>query len=81
MGLEKKIADLSKAYSDAAESPAGQRLGMLFDEGSFVRLDSLSGSASVVAGFGTVEGACVYAFSQNTECENGSVSAKLISKL
>ena len=81
MGLEKKIADLSSAYSNVADSAAAERLNMLFDEGSFVQLDSLAGSTGIVTGFGTIDGVCAYAFAQNSECEGGSVSSILTTKL
>lgn len=81
MGLENKIAALSDAYSSIADSAAVERLNMLFDEGSFVRLDSLSGSTGIITGFGTIEGVSAYAFAQNPESDGGAVSVSLTSKL
>lgn len=69
-------------------NPARARLAALFDPDSFVELDAFVQSgeneAGVVAGYGLVEGAVVYAFSQDVSVNSGAVSkahAKKIKKV
>ncbi len=59
-------------------------LERFFDENSFVETDALLDTSSAVAGWGTVDGVTVFAFSQNVSEMGGAVSknqAKKISKL
>lgn len=64
--------------SELKDSDALARLEALFDDGSFTRIDayakSASGEVEVVAGFGTVNGCAVYAFSQDITVDDGAVS-------
>lgn len=70
------------------DSPARARLAMLFDPGTFVELDRYmmaeEDMAGVVAGYGLVEGATVYAYAQEATVNSGAVSeyhAKKICKV
>lgn len=81
-----KLSELRAAVDPGC--PARARLASLFDEGSFVELDAFvkaeNGEAGVVAGYGTVEGGMVYAFSQDVTADKGAVSvahAKKIKKV
>lgn len=60
------------------KSAALQRLELLFDDADFTRIDAFAkssdGSVEVAAGFGTVNGAAVYAFSQDIAADGGAVS-------
>ena len=60
MSIESKLELVQKTHDQQKNSPAHKRLELLFDEGSFVEIDSLAksgdGYAEVVAGFGAVEG-------------------------
>ena len=79
------LAEMEQALTD---SKARQRLVSLFDEDSFVEIDkfvSPSGeTAGVITGYGLVEGAPVYAFSQDVSVKGGAVckaSAAKIAKM
>ena len=67
------------------ESNAKARLTALFDDGSFVEIErflkSNDADCEVVAGYGTVNGAVVYAFSQNIEAQNGAMGAVHAAKI
>lgn len=58
--------------------PARKRLISMFDADSFVELDSFmmanEGEAGVIAGYGLVEGAKVYAYSQDSTQNNGAIN-------
>lgn len=60
------LEKLSAAKAQLSAGDARKRLELLFDEGSFVELDSFvkaaEGAAGVLTGYGTVEGSPVYAF-------------------
>ena len=60
------------------DTEARKRLVALFDDGVFTEIDafakSASGDVEVVAGFGTVNGAPAYAFSQDVTVNGGAVS-------
>ncbi|WMJ22242.1 carboxyl transferase domain-containing protein [Paludicola sp. MB14-C6] len=81
-----KLVELGNKIDQNA--PARKRITTLFDADSFVELDAfaLSGddTAGVVAGYGLVEGAIVYAYSQDVTVNSGAVSkvhAKKIRKI
>ena len=67
------------------EAEARERLVSLFDDGVFTEIDafakSANGDVEAVAGFGTVGGAPVYAFSQNVGVNGGAVSVAQCSKI
>lgn len=64
---------------------ARKRITSLFDEGAFTEIDAFAKSANgeieVVAGFGTVNGNCVYAFSQDVTVDGGAISVAQCSKI
>jgi len=82
-GGEKRIAK----QHEQGKLTARQRLGLLFDEGSFVELDAFmehratdfgmadveAPGEGVVTGYGTVDGRLVYAFSQDFTVIGGSL--------
>lgn len=68
-----RLEKLSTAKAELARGcDARKRLELLFDEGSFVELDSFVKSG-VITGCGAVEGTQVYAFSQDGECLGGAM--------
>lgn len=79
---KKTLAELEQAF---AVSKAAERLISLFDEDSFVELDkfvSANGEpTSVIIGYGTVEGAPVFAFSQDVSVKGGAVSKASAAKM
>lgn len=79
---KKTLAELEQALAD---SKARERLISLFDEDSFVELDkfvSVDGEpASVITGYGTVEGAPVYVFSQDISVKGGAVNKASAAKI
>lgn len=84
MSLSKinKLAELTAAID--MEVPARKRLAMLFDNDSFVELDAFlmaDDKASVVAGYGLVEGGVVYAYSQDITVNSGAISASHAKKI
>lgn len=68
-----------------SNSKALKRLETLFDDGCFTELDayakSAEGDVEVVAGFGSVNGCAVYAFSQNVDIDGGAVSVAQCAKI
>ena len=79
------LAEMEQALTD---SKARQRLVSLFDEDSFVEIDKFVSpngeTAGVITGYGLVEGAPVYAFSQDVTVKGGAVckaSAAKIAKM
>lgn len=85
MSAESKMNILANARAQAVkESPARERLALLFDEGTFTELDAFvctKGSAGVVIGCGAVEGTSVFAFSQDCTEANGAVGAVQAAKI
>lgn len=67
------------------DTDARKRLVSLFDDGVFTEIDafakSSNGDVEVVAGFGTVNGAPVYAFSQDVSVNGGAVSVAQCAKI
>ena len=71
-------AEKTAKQHDAGKLTARERIALLFDEGSFVELDALAGSADtpcdgVICGYGTVEMRPVFAYSQDFTVRGGSV--------
>lgn len=64
---------------------ARKRLLSLFDEGTFTELDAFAKSANgdieVVAGYGSVNGVYVYAFSQDVTVDGGAISVAQCAKI
>ncbi len=64
---------------------ARKRITSLFDDGTFTEIDAFAKSAKgeieVIAGFGTVNGNCVYAFSQDVTVDGGAISVAQCSKI
>lgn len=71
--------------SELKDSKALSRLAALFDDGSFTQIDafakSADGEVEVAAGFGAVNGAPVYAFSQDVSVDGGAVSVAQCAKI
>ncbi len=67
------------------ESKARERLISLFDEDSFVETGKFVGSggetASVITGYGLIDGETVYAFSQGISVKGGAVNRAAAAKL
>lgn len=67
------------------DTEARKRLALLFDDGAFTEIDafakSADGDAEAVAGFGSVGGTCVYAFSQDVTADSGAISVAQCAKL
>lgn len=70
---------------NSSKTPARERLERLFDNGAFTEIDAYAksedGSVEVLAGFGTVDGGPVYAFSQDVTVAGGAVSIAQGAKL
>ena len=68
-----------------ASSKARERIEMLFDEDSFVEtgrfVSSDGGTASVITGYGLIDGAVVYAFSRDISIKSGAVNRAAAAKL
>lgn len=64
---------------------ATKRIASLFDDGVYTEIDpfakSANGDIEVVAGFGTVNGAPCYAFSQDVSVNGGAISVAQCSKI
>lgn len=67
------------------DTEARGRLVSLFDAGSFSEIDayakSADGEVEVVAGYGTVNGAPAYAFSQDVTVDGGAISSAQCAKI
>lgn len=79
---KKTLAEMELALAD---SKARQRLYSLFDDESFVETDkfvSTDGAvAGVVTGYGLVDGAPVYAFSQDITVKGGAMTKAVAAKI
>ena len=78
MSPESKMLKLSQLQGALSGSEAvKKRLDLLFDEGTFVELDSLAkvneSGSGVVTGYGYVEGTLVYAFAQDSAVASGAL--------
>ncbi len=78
-----KLAQLQDASSGSAD--VQKRLALLFDEGTFVELDSLAkvgeDGSGVVTGYGYVDGNLVYAFAQDSGVAGGALGRVHASKI
>ncbi len=74
---KKTLAEMEQALSD---SKARQRLNMLFDDESFVEIDKFV-AAGVVTGYGLVDGAPAYAFSQDISVKGGAMTKASAAKV
>ena len=78
----KTLAEMEQALAD---SKARQRLDSLFDEDSFVEIDRFVSSkgetAAVITGYGLVDGAPVYAFSQDINVKGGAMTKAAAAKI
>ena len=85
MSIESKLAFLQETKAANAQTKAYQRLQLLFDEGTFVEIDSFTksgdGRSEAAAGFGSVDGCPVYAFAQNSDVEGGAMSKAQAAKI
>ena len=85
MSMDTKLELVQKSHAAQDNAPAKKRILALFDEGTFVEIDSLAksgdGQAEVVAGFGSVNGSPVYAFSQNSKVAGGAMSKAQAAKI
>ena len=85
MSIESKLAFLQETKAANAQTKAYQRLQLLFDEGTFVEIDSFTksgdGRAEAAAGFGSVDGCPVYAFAQNSDVVGGAMSKAQAAKI
>ena len=67
------------------DTKAFERLSALFDDGIFTEIDAFAMSkdhqVEVVAGYGTVGGHCVYAFSQDVSVDSGAISVSQCKKI
>ena len=85
MSIESKLAFLQETKAANAQTKAYQRLQLLFDEGTFVEIDSFTksgdGRAEAAAGFGSEDGCPVYAFAQNSDVEGGAMSKAQAAKI
>lgn len=74
MALKKTLAEMEQNVPD---SDARKRLAEFFDEGTFTETDKFLASdketSSVVAGYGNVNGANVFAFAQDVSVKSGAV--------
>ena len=81
----KQARFLQETKAANAQTKAYQRLQLLFDEGTFVEIDSFTksgdGRAEAAAGFGSVDGCPVYAFAQNSDVEGGAMSKAQAAKI
>ena len=85
MSIESKTEALSTARSEISATKAYERLSKLFDDGAFTEIDtfvkSADGYAEVVAAYGYVNGAGVYAFAQNSDIAGGAMSKAQAAKI
>lgn len=77
--LTSNYEKLAELKSQQKNSPAYDRLAMLFDEGTFVEYNALAkvsdDNSGVVTGYGYVDGALVYAFAQDSTVACGAVGS------
>ena len=70
-----------KRQHDAGKLTARERVTRLFDEGSFVELDTLIAEGGVITGRGTVLGQGVYVYAQDFTVKGGAVGAAQAGKI
>lgn len=78
-------AETAPGELDVTQTKGWLRIVSLLDDGSFHEIDALArshgGYAEVVAGYGTVDGCPVCAFSQNSDVGGGAMSKAQASKI
>ncbi len=82
MAFSKTLAEMEQSVPD---SGARKKLAALYDEDSFTELDKFLSSdgaqSSVAAGYGTVNGATVYAYAQDVSVKGGAVDRSAALKI
>lgn len=85
MSIESKTEALAAARTEISATKAYERLSKLFDDGAFTEIDtfvkSADGYAEVVAAYGYVNGAGVYAYAQNSDIAGGAMSKAQAAKI
>ena len=82
MNLETGLQALKeKKNACQTDSPARERITALFDEGTFVEVDAFAADAGVITGYGKIEGAVVYAFSQDVQAMGGAINGAHAEKI
>lgn len=71
---------VAKQHADG-KCTARERVGKLFDAGSFVEMDALRKGSNVVAGSGTVNGLPVYCFAQDYAAMGGALTCQQAEKI
>ena len=74
-------AEQIKRQHDAGKLTARERVACLFDEASFVELDTLIADAGVITGYGLIDGHPVYAYAQDYTVKAGAVGAAQARKI
>ena len=80
MSWQTTMQQLEAVNAQAASSEARRKLTAFFDGGSFTEVDRLAGEG-VVAGYGLVDGAPVYAFSQDITVKGGAMTKAAAAKI
>lgn len=82
MAFSKTLAEMEQSVPD---SGARKKLAALYDEDSFTELDKFLSSdgaqSSVAAGYGSVNGAVVYAYAQDVSVKGGAVDRSAALKI
>lgn len=85
MNMQNQLQKLAAAAAAQEDSAARKHLLQLFDEGSFVEIDRFACDgdkpAEAVAGYGTVDGAPVYAFAQDHAICCGAIGKAQAAKI
>lgn len=85
MTFETKAETLSSARQETGSSKAYEYLGKLFDNGTFTEIGTFARSSDTyteaAAAYGTVNGAGVYAYAQNTDFAGGAMSKAQAAKI
>lgn len=86
MSEQMELDRLSAARLEAGKSSAArERLQKLFDQGTFVELNAFVKDASegsgIITGYGEVDGATLFAFSQDVQANHGAVGKVQASKM
>lgn len=85
MNMQTQLEKLAAAVAGQDNSPARRRLLQLFDEGTFLELDRLAMDggqpAQAVVAYGTVDGAPVYAFAQDSSVCSGAIGKAQAAKI
>lgn len=71
---------IAKQHADG-KCTARERIGKLYDAGSFMEIDALRKDSNVVAGVGTVNGQAVYTFAQDYASMGGAMTKEQSAKI